>query len=51
MSGVKLGPGFDDRNNLSYVKVCEGEVVRWRERDHIAFASDRFGAEKPAGQT
>ena len=44
MSGVDLGPGVDDWEDLRGLEVCEGQVVCGSKGNDIAFASHGLSA-------
>lgn len=45
MRSVNARPCINDREDLSRLEIGKSEIVRFREGQDIAFASDRLGSQ------
>ena len=46
VGSVQLRPGINDRDDLCWLQVCEGEIVLGRKCHYVTSSSDRLGLEE-----
>lgn len=49
MVRIELSPGFDDVHNFKQAEISECKIMRWRECDDIALASNSFCTQQTRG--